>query len=144
MNQGTFVYRYDRNSGREETAKHREGGLSVLETVREGFDHRLHTRVSQRVDEGAWISDTIMRRTIPEAEAGLFHIDHSSKVFRGREPQTSSAVGDRSDFDFFGKSRFTQETREGPGDIAEPQQCDRKERKLAIDDLRLTIGLGVR
>ena len=35
MNQGTFVYRYDRDSGGEETAEQGEGGLSVLEAVRE-------------------------------------------------------------------------------------------------------------
>jgi hypothetical protein len=75
MNQGTFVYRDDCDSGGEESAKQGEGGLSVLEAVGEGFDHRLHAQVLQRVDEGAWISDTIMRRTIPEAEAGLLHLD---------------------------------------------------------------------
>jgi hypothetical protein len=134
MNQGTFVYRYDRDSGREESAKQGEGGLSVLEPVGEGFDHCLHAQVLQRVDEGAWISDTIMRRTILEAEAGLLHLDQSIEVCRGTETHRSSTIGDRPDFDFFGNSRFTQETRKGSADIAEPQQCDGKGRELTIDD----------
>ena len=133
MNQGTFVYRYDRDSGGEETAEQGESRLSVLEAVRERFDHRLHTRVSQHFEERVWIRDTILRRTIPEAEAALLHLDQPIEAFPGSETHPSSAVGNRSDFDFPGNRGFTQETREGSGDIAEPQQCDRKGRESIYD-----------
>src|SRR5262245_63072325 len=124
MNQGTLVDSYDRDSGGQELANQREGGLSILEAVREGFDHRLHSRASQRLNEGAWLSDTIMWRTIPQAKAVLLHPDQPIEMFRGSETHSSSAVGDRSNFDFLGNSGFAQETREGSGDIAEPQQGD--------------------
>jgi hypothetical protein len=67
-----------------------------------------------------------MRRTIPEAETGLLHLDQPIEVFRRSDKHASSAVGNRPNLDFLGNPEFTQETREGSGDIPEPQQCDRK------------------